>query len=333
MLSKAKKISNIILFEKKRIKIDKVKDIELESVLNLMSQHLMLPTLYFNIKKKKYQKYFPEDFIKFLKQIFEENKKRNALLIKEAHLISNLLNENNIKYCFIKGMAYMLSGLYTDSGERMVGDIDILVQEDELKRAHQLLSDFGYISDGKYSFKTKQFRYYDRQINRSKKIAVELHRRTIESKSLKKLDSEEILENKLEINNVSVPCNKDLLLTNIYSHQINDYGFYTLSYNYRNLYDTFLLKSNSKFDIIFDKYIQNYFNISSRLGVNFFPNFLRKKNFFLSLRFRLKKYFLIRLIDSFIFLNLAKIPIQIKKIKEIFYNENYRKYIFKKLKL
>ena len=58
MLSKAKKISNIILFEKKRIKIDKVKDIELESVLNLMSQHLMLPALYFNIKKKNIKSIF-----------------------------------------------------------------------------------------------------------------------------------------------------------------------------------------------------------------------------------------------------------------------------------
>ena len=87
----------------------------------------MLPALYSNAKKKNLLKFFPEDLNSFLKKIFEENTRRNIILTKELNELSKILAKNNISHLFVKGAYNIKTNLYDNLGERMVGDIDFLV--------------------------------------------------------------------------------------------------------------------------------------------------------------------------------------------------------------
>ena len=48
--------------------------------------------------------------------------------------MSEILNNEKIDYVFIKGAAMLLGGYFTDIGERMIGDIDFLVNVKEIKK-------------------------------------------------------------------------------------------------------------------------------------------------------------------------------------------------------
>ena len=71
-------------------------NINFEKLITLASGHLMLPALFFNINKKNVSYLFPEDFIEYIKNIFEINKARNKILLSEAKELSELLYKNNI---------------------------------------------------------------------------------------------------------------------------------------------------------------------------------------------------------------------------------------------
>ena len=114
-----------------------INNINFEKLITLTSGHLMLPALFFNIQKKKAAYLFPEDFIDYIKNIFAINKARNEILLDEAKELSELLVEHNIKHFFLKGTALLLSNVFEDIGERMIGDIDFIIQgkdEEKIKK-------------------------------------------------------------------------------------------------------------------------------------------------------------------------------------------------------
>ena len=105
-----KLLVNILYREEKEVlKGIDLNNINFEKLIKLASGHLMLPALFYNIKKKKVSYLFPEDFIEYIKNIFEINKARNEVLLSEAKELSALLVENNIKHIFLKGTALLLS--------------------------------------------------------------------------------------------------------------------------------------------------------------------------------------------------------------------------------
>ena len=111
-----------------------INDINFDNLIKLASRHLMLPALFFNINKKNVSYLFPEDFIEYIKDIYSINKARNTVLLNEAKELSELLYENNINHIFLKGTALLLSNVFEDIGERMIGDIDFIIQhKDEEK--------------------------------------------------------------------------------------------------------------------------------------------------------------------------------------------------------
>jgi hypothetical protein len=48
-----------------------INTINFENLIKLASSHLMLPALYFNINKKNCSYLFPDDFIAYIRNIFE----------------------------------------------------------------------------------------------------------------------------------------------------------------------------------------------------------------------------------------------------------------------
>ena len=123
-----------------------INNINFEKLITLTSGHLMLPALFFNIQKKKAAYLFPEDFIDYIKGIYAINKARNEILLDEAKELSELLVEHNIKHFFLKGTALLLSNVFEDIGERMIGDIDFIIQHKDEQKVEKIFEKNNYFT-------------------------------------------------------------------------------------------------------------------------------------------------------------------------------------------
>ena len=120
-----------ILFSEQKLKKDEFIDIDFHLLVKIASSNLILPTLYLNLKSKNYSKHLPIELNKYLFKIYSLNKERNKNCLKEIENISSILKKNKIEYAFIKGASNLLSKLYSNIGERMIGDIDILINPNQ----------------------------------------------------------------------------------------------------------------------------------------------------------------------------------------------------------
>ena len=95
-------------------------------------------------------------------------------------MISALFQKEGITHSFLKGSALLVAGYYKDLGERMIGDIDILVENSQLELAHNLLSKQDYdpvhVTFGHDYFEHK---HLPRLIPKERLSAVEIHRKLI----------------------------------------------------------------------------------------------------------------------------------------------------------
>ena len=73
------------------------------------------------------------------------------ILLKEAKELSELLYKNNINHIFLKGTALLLSNVFEDIGERMICDIDFIIQHKMKKKLKKLLEKNNYFNTAEYS--------------------------------------------------------------------------------------------------------------------------------------------------------------------------------------
>ena len=88
-----------IIFSKGKLYKNRFENIDYEKIVNIASNHLILPTLYINLKNKFYLKYTPNGFSKYLGEIFEINKNRNINLVHEIRHINNWCRRTLIEFC------------------------------------------------------------------------------------------------------------------------------------------------------------------------------------------------------------------------------------------
>jgi len=305
-----------------------INNINFEKLITLTSGHLMLPALFFNIQKKKAAYLFPEDFIDYIKNIFAINKARNEILLDEAKELSELLVENNIKHIFLKGTALLLSNVFEDIGERMIGDIDFIIQHKDEEKIKKVLEKNKYCSKRPFSsFRFFKPKHLPRRINKNKKIAIEPHlellspgwRGVFNSKRLSSAFKENVKA-------IKTPNQSFLFDHCVYNFQINDHGFINAKHSHRSIYDIYKLNCKSSLKIKNsrkDIYVKHFFMTIEKF--NIFD--LRLPSSFWSiyhdkiLRFLTITYIIITTIDS-----------KIKTINKLFYYKKYRERISNKIK-
>ena len=327
-LSKEEKFLRNLLFNIS-INRQEIKNLNLDILIRKASSHLVLPTLFIQLKKKKLLDEFPLELKAYFKFIYKKNKRRNKDLKREISNLSALLKKEKIDFVFIKGAANIISGLYNDLGERMVSDIDILVKEEQIDDALNALQKVGF-RNLNYSF--FEDRHITRQVNKDNLFGVEIHRYLFKNNYDPKT-SNEALKNKIYIKNIPVPNFNYQLINNIISFQINDCGNRLLSYSYKNIYDTMLIKKKivnfSYLKFIDNEIKSNYFMILNELGIDKInQNKFSKWSLF---KFRFKylskfNYFIFKLI-----FNLFNVKYNTIRVLEIIKNQEYRRYLKNKL--
>jgi hypothetical protein len=178
-----------------------------------------------------------------MEHIANLNRERNQQIITQAKDLNTLLLANNITPIFLKGTGNLLSDLYEDIGERMVGDIDFIFSKEDYPKAITILRDNGYVKAG-----SPHFRHYPRLINNNKIVAVEIHKELLYEKYASKFNYSFIEKDSQVINGVRVLSYANKLNLSIIANQINDNGYDYKTMALRNAYDVFVLskKTNAK---------------------------------------------------------------------------------------
>lgn len=87
----------------------------------------------------------PGNLKDYLEAVHELNTQREAAQISEALTVHDVLTRAGIPCVFLKGTAYLLSGLFAeDAGRRLTTDIDVLVPRESIAKAEDALVALGY---------------------------------------------------------------------------------------------------------------------------------------------------------------------------------------------
>jgi hypothetical protein len=213
-----------------------------ESLVKVASDHLVLTTVYCRLQQKQLLNFLPEDLVIYLNELTAINRNRNLTLLTEIQDVSNLFDAHNINHVFLKGCALLAGGYYKDSGERMIGDMDILVESEQIEKAFEIITLQGYSKSIFFNYDVQNFRHLDRQVREDKLAAIELHKGVLNDRYAHLMDSNSILSTKTIVNGVAIPNQDNLIWSTILAHQINNYGYYYNSLNFKYVYDCLVLK-------------------------------------------------------------------------------------------
>ena len=243
------KCLTISLEEKNRDEIEfilKKKEIDWDSIVKVSTSHYVLPALYCNLQRANYLHYLPEELVAYMKYITKLNRERNEEIITQARELNTLLLTNNITPIFLKGTANLLSGIYVDIAERMVGDIDFIFSKEDYPKAIRLLKNFDYREVGKFDYFYPGAKHYGRLQKENNIAAIEIHSEILmKEKHRKEFGYVIVKKDSQIIDEVSVLSYANKLNLSIIAHQINDSGFYYKNIPLRNAYDVFLLSKKT----------------------------------------------------------------------------------------
>ncbi len=115
-----------------------------ELLASVATGDLVAAALYPALQRKDALRLLPPDFAEYLKTLNELNAQRNTKLLATLGHVLQLLNKAGIVPGLLKGAASLAAGLYEDSTERVLGDLDLLVARDSIVEAERCLKDDGF---------------------------------------------------------------------------------------------------------------------------------------------------------------------------------------------
>ena len=250
------------------------KKVNWDNVIKTSTNHYVFPALYCNFKRARFLQYLPKQLVNYMKHITELNRERNLQIIDQAKEINALLLTNNITPVFLKGTGNLLAGLYEDVAERMVGDIDFIVDKDIATKTLKILSKNQYTYLDKIPKQIGYIKHYPRMIKSGSINAIEVHLEM----TLKKFSSifnYQVIKSDLRKNGTYTLLSLEHQIAHtIINKQLNDYGYLYKNIALRNYYDLYLLshkaktlKSIHKFPTIFTQ-LNSFLAIASFI----FPN-------------------------------------------------------------
>jgi hypothetical protein len=209
------------------------------------SDNLILPSFYLALEKNNLLEHLPEDLVIYLKEIFSLNQERNEKILAESRSINRELKEEGISCVFMKGVANIMDNLYHDDGERMLYDIDILVEEEKMVAAAQMLENNGYKSVKEFNpHALSSTMHYPLLVKDGNPAGVEIHRMPTQYLYTKLLSVADVFSEQMSSTRfpeIMVMSNRHKVMHNFIHAQLMHNGHYHAGVSIRNLYDLLLL--------------------------------------------------------------------------------------------
>jgi hypothetical protein len=116
-----------------------------EQLIEVSRAHYVAPALAWCLRDRPS---LPDDVSGYIRAVLILNQKRNEKLLNTLARVAAALNAINIEPVLLKGVAHLVEGVYPTLSLRVVGDVDVLVPEDRVKRAAEALQKIGFKAGG-----------------------------------------------------------------------------------------------------------------------------------------------------------------------------------------
>ena len=214
--------------------------------VGLCSDHLILPAIFLKFQKHSVLKHIPEELSEHLQEIYELNVFRNTQILKQIRELTIVLNMNKIYPLFLKGAGNLLDSIYSDIGERILGDIDFLVPEKDYLRSAELMINEGYskLQDTPDYTDIEKLKHYPRLIHPDFESVIEVHRIPTDEKYQSWFNPETIDREKRVISSLSgcfVLSDHHKIVLNFIHGQLANEGHLLGRVSLRGIYDLYLI--------------------------------------------------------------------------------------------
>ena len=216
----------------------------LSKFIRLSSNHLVLPAIFLRLRETGLSDNLPQDLVVHLNEIFLLNFKRNEEILQQIDEINLQLNSSGIVPVYMKGTANLLDGLYSDPADRMIGDIDFLVRDEDFLSTAEIVLKLGYKTDVEIYDDIKTLKDYPRLYRDDVPADIEIHRLPIIPEYADWFGPEIVFNEKKQIHdkiNCYVPSDKHKLIQNFVHSQLTNKGHKHRLISLRDLYDCHLL--------------------------------------------------------------------------------------------
>lgn len=318
--------------------------ITVNEFIHLCDKNLILPAIYLKFKRLNLLKYLPIEISQLLTNIYNLNRKRNADILEQINEINKKLKQKNIIPVYLKGCAHLIDNLYSDIGERMIGDIDFLVKEENLLEAGQLLLELGYKKQSEHVKHWTEYHHLPGMYRDDYPALVEIHRLPVEAKNEKQFSSDYVFDQIKMISgneNCFVQSDRHKLIQNFIHSQLSHSGYSFKKSYLRDMYDLYLLSQRIDATLILDiieekNKLKGYFLFTEKV-LNIKGQFGKIRNlnaqlhcFLCDVLLRFSR--LSHLYISIILFRRSIIP-YLNNMVKVIYDVKYRNYILRKYNL
>jgi hypothetical protein len=310
----------------------------------LCDRHLILPVMYIKFRNHNVLSFLSHELSSHLEYVYELNKKRNLEIIQQVDQINTILKLENISPVYLKGTGNLLDQLYSDPGERMIGDIDLLVVESDYLRVIDAIISLGYKYEKEGFLILSTQKHFYRLYKHDVPADIEIHRFPVSISYSKKYSREMVFADRILAQGNSdsfVPSIEHRIIHNFIHAQLSNKGHWQKSNSLRDLYDLYLLSNQASLVSLVNKveernkfisyivFADRVFNLNNSL----YPLKNRRANFYCYSsdfflnhgRFYKINQFIYKFYDLIIYL----LPNRIRFASK---NKLYRKHILDKIK-
>jgi len=235
------------------------------------SSNLVLQTVYVRFRDHDLLELIPVDLASHLKEIYHLNLERNNSILTQIKELTKVLNGISVRPVFMKGAGNLLDGLYTDPGERIMADIDLLIPESGFLPAANALLEKGYYTRETIYELPEHLMHYPALFSDRYPADVEVHRMPVLKRWSGRFRTEDVLEKKvaaIDPEGCDLLSAKDRVIQNFIHSQLSNENAIKGVVWLRDLYDIFLLSYRVDLaklleEMPYKKKALNYFQLAS----------------------------------------------------------------------
>ena len=251
--------------------------------LLICSDHLIIPVIYLKFKAHNLLGYLPELLALHLEDIYFLNRNRNEQIILQMKQITATLNSAGVSPIYLKGTGNLIDGIYTDIGERIIGDIDFLVPGTDFLTAAELFKNEGYQICRPNNEPIDQIKHYPRLWKENVTADIESHRSPVTVNHSLHFGADLVQQFKKEVAEYPgcyVLSDEHKVILNFIHSQLTNAGHALGVVSLRDIYDLYCFSKRVDLSKIpqafhYRKKSIAYFKISEKLlnlPCNFYPH-------------------------------------------------------------
>ncbi len=228
-----------------------------EPVVYCSGEHLVTPALCFYLKKKGLFSLLTQELQDYLNLTYDLNLSRNNKIKEQLLILLPDFNAAGIEPILLKGISSLLGELYESPGIRVLGDIDILLPEDKLTIATNIMLKHGYTYTPRINKNiVKEYKHLPEFLHKDQPVAIEIHNDPVNLKynewvSFTSAWSDNSIIS-FKTGKVRLPSPEFRLLHNFCHCQLEDNGYLAGYINARQMLEWVKLRDRYEMDFDWD---------------------------------------------------------------------------------